>query len=73
MAFEAARAEAYYQASLPLIGMVDRKSRGSLWALIEIYHRLLHRIVASNYAVFGQRQRVSAPAKLTIVLRGFLR
>ena len=44
MRFETARARAYYQESAPLVGMVRRKNRRALWALIEIYRRLLEKI-----------------------------
>ena len=73
MAFEAARAESYYAASMPLIRLVHRQSQGSLWALIQIYRRLLARIMASNYAVLSQRIRVPTWEKLLIVVRGFAR
>ena len=49
MDFEAARARQYYKESQPLLGLVDRRSRASLAALIAIYSRLLDRIERSNY------------------------
>src|SRR6266851_5802853 len=53
MAFEAARARGYYEESRPLLHLVDRRNRPSLWALIEIYRRLLGRIEAANYDVLS--------------------
>ena len=43
MRFEAVRARGYYDEAMPLVGMVERGSRASLWALIQIYSRLLRR------------------------------
>jgi 15-cis-phytoene synthase len=71
MAFEAKRAEEYYEASLPLIGLVDARSRSSLWALIEIYRRLLRRIEESGFDVFTKRARVPSAEKMWIVARGY--
>ena len=69
MAFEAARANDYYEKSRPLIKMVDAGSRASLWALIEIYRRLLERIERSNFDVLSQRIRVPSWEKLVILVR----
>ena len=68
MEFEASRARDYYEASRPLIGLVDRQSRSSLWALIEIYRRLLRRIQRSRYAVLRKRVRVPTWEKVGVVL-----
>jgi phytoene synthase len=73
MAFEAARAESYYDASRPLVDMVDTRSRPSLWALIEIYRRLLARIKSAGYDVLSKRVRVPMSQKLWIVLRAWIR
>jgi phytoene synthase len=72
LAFEGARARAYYEESAPLVGMVHRESRASLWALIEIYRRLLLRIEQSGYDVMSRRIRLSAFEKITIVARAAL-
>jgi phytoene synthase len=73
MRFEAARARAYYQESQPLLGMVHSRSRSSLWALIEIYSRLLAKIEASNYDVLSRRIALSPLEKSWIVLQAALR
>lgn len=73
MRFEGARARAYYNESRPLLGLVDKKSRSSLWALIEIYSRLLERIEAARYDVLSQRVQLSTVEKAGIVFKGFLR
>jgi len=64
MDFETARAREYYHKSQPLIGLVERRSRASLGALIGIYSRLLDRIERSNYDVF--RRRISLPAAVKV-------
>ncbi len=69
MDFEAARARAYYDQSRPLIGLIHKGSRSSLWALITIYSRLLDRIRQSNYDVLARRIRLSTFEKSFIVLR----
>jgi phytoene synthase len=73
MRFEAARARACYDESRPLLDLVSRRSRPSLWALIEIYSRLLERIERSGYDVFARRIRLSTREKAAIVVRALLR
>jgi len=73
MRFETARARSYYGESGPLVGLVDRRSRSSLWALITIYSRLLHRIEESNYDVFSRRVALSSVEKTGIAVRAGLR
>jgi phytoene synthase len=73
MSFEAARARAYYDESRPLIALVHKRSRPSLWALIEIYRRLLTRIEGSNFDVLAQRIRVPTWEKLSILASAALR
>ena len=67
MRFEAQRARSYYTASRPLIELVHRRSRSSLWALIEIYSRLLDRIESSNFEVLKRRIRLPTWEKMSIV------
>jgi phytoene synthase len=69
LAFEAARARKYYAESRPLLDMVEPRSRRSLWALIEIYQRLLDRIEASGFDVMSRRIRLSGLEKAGIVAR----
>jgi phytoene synthase len=73
MSFEAERARAYYDESRPLIGLVHKRSRPSLWALIEIYRRLLARIERSNFDVLEKRIRVPTWEKLSILASAALR
>lgn len=73
MRFEAARAEAYYLESEPLLGLIDRKSRRSLWALREIYMRLLAKIAAADYNVLQRRIAVSTSVKTRLLLSAWFR
>lgn len=65
--FEAERARRYYVESRPLIELVEKRSRASLWALIEIYRRLLERIERSDFDVLRRRIRVPVWEKLGIL------
>ena len=73
MEFIALRARGYYHAVDDLLPLIDEDSQGALWTLVEIYRRLLEKIVASNYDVFSQRIRLSTAEKLRVMARGFLR
>jgi phytoene synthase len=72
MEFEAGRARAYYKESVPLVEMVDPHSRSFLWALIEIYSRLLGKIVHTNYDVLSHRIELPAREKLWIIAKAAL-
>ena len=67
------RAQRYYNESRPLIELVHARSRPSLWALIEIYRRLLTRIERSNFDVLEKRIRVPTWEKLSILASAALR
>jgi len=73
MRFEAERARAYYDESMPLLDLVHTRSRPSLWALITIYSRLLERIEAANYDVFSRRVRLSSLEKSWILVQAAIR
>jgi len=73
MEFEALRARGYYRAAEELLPLIDDDSRAALWTLVEIYRRLLERIIARNYDVFSERVRLSAAEKLRVMAKGFLR
>ena len=68
--FEADRGERYYREAAPLLGLVDRHSRASLWIMSSIYHGILERVRASGYDVFSRRAGLSAAEKTGILLRG---
>ena len=71
MDFETDRARQYYKESQPLLGLVDRRSRASLAALIAIYSRLLDRIESRNYDVLTHRISLPAWEKSWIAIRAF--
>jgi 15-cis-phytoene synthase len=73
MKFEASRAWACFEESEPLSTLVDPRSRRSLWALREVYKRLLERIEKANYAVLNKRISVSKSTKILLMLRAFLK
>lgn len=66
------RARGYYDQSRPLLDLVEADSRSSLWALMEIYDRLLRKIEASGYRVMEVQHRLSTLEKLSVLLRAFL-
>jgi len=70
--FEAERAWSYYRESRPLLGMIDPSCRGSLWALIEIYSRLLARIERDRFPVLQRRVRISTLEKMWLLFRGLV-
>ncbi len=72
MRFEVSRARAYYDESAPLSGLVEPKSRRSLWALRRIYLRLLEKIEDANYSVLTRRINVPKRTKVILFLRAFL-
>ena len=73
MRFEAARAREYYEESTPLAEMIEPKSRSSLWALRQIYLRLLGKIEEGNYSVLSHRINVPKRTKIALLLRAFLK
>jgi 15-cis-phytoene synthase len=72
MRFEARRAQHYYDEARPLLGLIHTDSRASLWAIMEIYRRLLERIEAADYAVWSKRIRIPTWEKASIVAQAFL-
>jgi phytoene synthase len=69
--FEAERAREFYRAADELLPLIDEESQPALWALVEIYRRLLKRIAARNYDVFSERVRLSTAEKLVVLSKGF--
>lgn len=71
--FEAQRARNFYAAATELLPLIDEDSQPALWTLVEIYRRLLEKIVALNYDVFTDRVRLSSAEKLAVMAKGFVR
>jgi len=71
MKFEADRASHYYDLGRGLMPLVDAESRPALWAMVEIYERILKKMVRKQFAVFQQRIRLSASEKAAVAARAF--
>jgi phytoene synthase len=69
---QAQRARQYYKAAEELIPLIDDDSRPALWALVEIYRRLLDKITAKHYNVFDNRVALTVPEKLSVLSQGLL-
>jgi phytoene synthase len=69
MEFETGRAKAYYKESAPLVDLIDPHTRSSLWALVQIYSRLLTKIEKTNYNVLGGRVELPTREKLKIIAK----
>ena len=65
--FEADRAWAYYQEGAALLALIPTESRGALWLLVHTYSALLARIEALDFAVFGERVRLSRAEKMLFI------
>jgi phytoene synthase len=70
--FEADRAEEFYKASGRLLPLIDEDSRPCLWALVEIYHRLLLKIREREFNVFAGRISLSFAEKMSVLGRAML-
>ena len=73
MKFEVKRARSYYNASKPLLPLVQPAGRAGLQAMIEIYSGILDKIEQKNYDVFSGRLSLSKPRKISIALKGLMR
>ena len=62
-----------YRAGEELIPLVNEDSQPALWVLITIYRRLLEKIAAKQYDVFGERVRLTVPEKLTVMGKGIVK
>ena len=73
MRFEATRARSCYEESAPLLELIEPKSRRSLWALRQIYMRLLARIERTNYSVLSRRINLPRRTKVKLLIWAFFR
>jgi phytoene synthase len=69
MRFEEERTREYYAAARNLLPLVEKSSKPALWAMIQIYERILDRIVQRQYDVFRKRVRLSHSEKLGIAVK----
>jgi squalene synthase HpnC len=67
--FEADRAWQNYEEGSALFGLIDPESRGALWLLVHTYSALLARIESLDFAVFGERVRLSKPEKMLFIAK----
>ena len=67
--FEADRAWQLYDEGSELLDLVDADSRGTLWLLVHTYNALLARIESLDFAVFGERVRLSKAEKMIFIAR----
>jgi squalene synthase HpnC len=67
--FEADRAFQLYEEGSELLDLIDADSRGTLWLLIHTYNALLARIESLDFAVFGERVRLSKGEKMLFIAR----
>ena len=67
--FEAARAWQYYEEGAALLDLIEPESRPALWLLVHTYSALLARIKELDYAVFGERVRLSKAEKLVFIAK----
>jgi phytoene synthase len=67
--FEAERAWQNYEEGSELLDLIDADSRGTLWLLVHTYSALLARIESLDFAVFGERARLSRAEKMLFIAR----
>jgi phytoene synthase len=72
MRFEADRAKHYYSEARNLLPLVEKVSKPALWAMMEIYERLLDRITERRFDVFRDRIRLTGIEKTGIALKALM-
>jgi squalene synthase HpnC len=67
--FEAQRAWHCYEDGAALLSLVEPESRAALWLLVHTYSALLARMEDLDFAVFGERVRLSKAEKLVFIAK----
>ncbi len=67
--FESERAWQFYEAGSALLDLIDKDSRGALWLLVHTYSALLGRIELLDFAVFGERIRLTKAEKMMFIAK----
>jgi len=67
--FEADRAWQNYEEGAKLLSLIDPESRAALWLLVHTYSALLARIESLDFAVFGERIRLSKSEKMLFIAK----
>jgi len=69
MRFEEERAREYYRSARNLLPLVEKTSKPALWAMIQIYERILDRIAQKQFDVFRHPIHLANSEKLSIALK----
>ncbi len=67
--FEADRTWDLYEQGSKLLGLIDEDSRSTLWLLVHTYSGLLGRIESLEFAVLGERVRLSKAEKMMAIAK----
>jgi squalene synthase HpnC len=67
--FESDRAWQLYEEGSALLGLIEPDSRGALWLLVHTYSALLGRIEGLDFAVFGEKIRLSKAQKMVFMAK----
>jgi squalene synthase HpnC len=67
--FETDRAWQLYEEGAAFLGLIDEDSRSALWLLVHTYSALLGRIEALDFAVFGDKIRLSKSEKMVFMAK----
>ena len=67
--FEADRAWQLYEEGSALLSLIDPDSRSALWLLVHTYSALLGRIEGLDFAVFGEKIRLSKAEKMIFMAK----
>jgi squalene synthase HpnC len=70
--YETDRAWQCYEEGAALLDLIDADSRGALWLLAHTYSALLARIESLDFAVFGERVRLSKAEKMLFIAKARL-
>lgn len=73
MSFEGGRAREFYQKAVHSLASEDRRSLMAAEAMRFIYGRLLEKLEAKRYRVFGDRIALSTPGKIVLALSAWVR
>jgi phytoene synthase len=73
MTFEGERAKEYYQQAVAKLAPEDRYSLAAAEAMRLIYRRLLEKLIAQKFAVFGRRIALSRSYKIALALTAWVR
>jgi 15-cis-phytoene synthase len=73
MAFEGSRAEEFYKKAVSYLATEDRRTLVAAEAMRLIYGRLLEKLKAKRFQVFGSRVSLTTPGKIGLALTAWIR